>query len=343
MNEIFKENTANANMLYWAFTAWDDPKITELPDWMTYIVYGKEVCPETMTTHWQGYMELCHKYRASTLKNNFKKYFKVEKIKFLMRYPNSSGHANMLYCKKGAQPKDEWEDMKDAGESYGFNSLIVEFGEYKISQQGKRTDLKEVSELVKKNITVKQAIDEGHITGMPQLKTFQALLPYYEPPRKLAQPPIVHIYWGSTGCGKSHAAREFLGEDHHEHSYNKDWWQGYDGEKKVLFDDFRDDQVPFSKLLKILDKGPIVVECKNGSRQLQANVFVFTCPKHPKDWYMDIKEDINQLMRRITHIEYFNKPFEINNKYFLTEKELDERKEKNRGFNSYDALCVGRK
>ncbi len=149
-------------------------------------------------------------------------------------------------------------------------------------------------------------------------------------------PPVVHWYWGATGTGKSCAVASAVAEneenlgrllearssgtqaagDGEELGVHGDggpaywhpggkWWQGYDGHRVVVFDDFRPKDMPFNILLRIFDSKPLWVEYKGGSRQLRATEFYVTCPKPPEDCYLEAGEEIEQLTRRVTDVKEF--------------------------------------
>lgn len=114
------------------------------------------------------------------------------------------------------------------------------------------------------------------------------------------------IYWvhGPTGCGKSRWCYDqspgayWKATDHF-------WWDGYDGVSDVIIDDYRADFCKFHVLLNLLDRYPYQVQVKGGTLQFNARVVYITCPSHPTVmWASRTAEDLNQLLRRITHIKY---------------------------------------
>ncbi len=72
-------------------------------------------------------------------------------------------------------------------------------------------------------------------------------------------------------------------------------------------DDYRTGMCPFSDLLTILDRYPLIVEGKNTNSNLSALVYVITTPYRPEvTWHSRTPELLNQLIRRITHIISFD-------------------------------------
>lgn len=121
----------------------------------------------------------------------------------------------------------------------------------------------------------------------------------------------VYVFWGATGCGKSHTAWEQGGLD----SYPKDpctkFWDGYRGQEHVIIDEFRG-TISISHILRWLDRYPVLVEIKGSSVVLKAKKIWITSNLHPKDWYPQLdQETTNALLRRLT-ITHFQNPFNLN-------------------------------
>lgn len=113
--------------------------------------------------------------------------------------------------------------------------------------------------------------------------------------------PDKKVYWvyGPTGTGKTTFAYS-LGP--HYTKLPGNWWQDYAGEDVVVFDEFRPDFAPWSKLLFWFDNRSFPAETKGSYVHVTATKMVVTCPMHPEEMFADVKEDINQLLRRLTII-----------------------------------------
>lgn len=97
-------------------------------------------------------------------------------------------------------------------------------------------------------------------------------------------------YWGDTGTGKSKKAYEGLDSDQVlfiAKSGQQLWFDGYRGQRRVVFDDFRKDWCTFHYLLQLLDRYPIDVPVKGGFVPWRPGEIVITCPQHPRDLYTD--------------------------------------------------------
>lgn len=129
---------------------------------------------------------------------------------------------------------------------------------------------------------------------------------YSEAPRDPSRPPDVRWYHGSTGSGKTRAALEEF-PDAWVSMPNGKWFDGYDAHKVAVLDDFRKSWCDYSMLLRLLDRYPLRVETKGGSRQWVAEVIIVTCPWAPDVLYGGAyyEDKIEQLLRRIGTIKLF--------------------------------------
>lgn len=140
---------------------------------------------------------------------------------------------------------------------------------------------------------------------------------YYDRPRDSEIIPKVEIYYGVTGSGKSYKAFQ-----EHPNAYRKmqgRWWDGYKGEKVVIIEDFRPPSpdewkssevksISLDEWLRILDRYPMKIEYKGGSRQLQANHFIFTSNFPPNEWFVGHTQ-FPAFCRRVSRILHF--PFRL--------------------------------
>jgi len=84
----------------------------------------------------------------------------------------------------------------------------------------------------------------------------------------------------------------------------KGWFNGYNGEEVILFDDYRGSVMQFHALLNFIDR-PKRFPVKGGYVENTAKFLFITSPEHPVNWYktfMSIENDWNQLSRRINNI-----------------------------------------
>ena len=143
----------------------------------------------------------------------------------------------------------------------------------------------------------------------------------------------VAVYWfyGETGSGKTLCARQFM-EDHCAgdwffHTGSFQWMDGYDGQRGVLFDEFRRNQLTDNQgmawLLKITDRDRFLVPVKGSMVIFVADFIVITSNIDPVamftyrrlgrsgDYEDYVDDHVNQLVRRIRTIAEFRRNDEL--------------------------------
>lgn len=134
---------------------------------------------------------------------------------------------------------------------------------------------------------------------------------YKDKPRYLHEAPEVLIYFGITGSGKSHKAYEENPGAYRKIMAGK-WWDGYDAQQTVIFEEFdpgAKDEIQLPEILKILDKYPYRCEIKGGAVQLKANKFIFTTNINPLTWWPGHIQRA-AFRRRVTNIYLFPEKFD---------------------------------
>lgn len=239
-------------------------------DDVTYAVYGFEV-GENGTPHIQGYLEFKTSVRFTTL----------QKVLGNSHMEKRRGTAKQAadYCKKDGK-----------FEEYGT-----------LSSQGKRTDLYEVAEMVNAGSSIRDVAltyPVEYIRFHKGIEKYKAIT--IEPRNEV---PNVIVLYGSSGMGKSRQAREYVPGAYVHHPQQGMWFDGYEGQTSVIFEEFRG-QLPFGMLLSLLDRYDCKVQFKGGMIEFCATKIVITSPVHPREWYsLEGNDKINQLLRRITEIK----------------------------------------
>jgi len=271
-----------------------------------WICFGKEV-GATGTPHLQGAIVFKNPMAFSTMH----KISGLERAHFLPMY----GHPrdNLDYCSKGDQSHEEWTQLKTSGPNYGKNADVFEYGE--IPSEGKRTDITYAVERIHEGATMRElAQDPMTATVVAKYsKGLTLIRSLCVSPRNPENPPKVYWLWGKTGSGKTRCAtgfsRRYRPEEEAWISHGGGelkWFDGYDGQRVVIIDDFRSKGCKFAFLLRLLDRYPLSVEFKGGFVNWNPEVIIITSPQCPQDMFSvrgaKIPEDLAQLTRRLTRV-----------------------------------------
>lgn len=245
-------------------------------------VYQQEQCPDTGRKHYQGYVEFDSPTRLSRAREIL-----GDPSAHLESRRGTRAEA-IAYCEK--------TDTRVAGPWY--------IGSFPNTGQGKSTKLSEAIEVLKEH-GLKRAAEEYPAEFVKHHKGLDALTNLLAP-KRLDEIGVL-VLWGDTNCGKTHRAIAIAQELHMDY-YIKEpdtkWWDGYNGEKLVIFDDFKPGEgTPVAKMLRILDKWPCIVEVKGGTRHLQATHFIITSNYDPQDWLPSHDPHKEALLRRLDTIE----------------------------------------
>lgn len=280
----------------WCFTL-NNPvereKIKDDSPAIKYIVYQLEE-GASGTPHLQGFIQMhtaCSMERIKKLWCNC-----GATLRQKCRFVCCRAHLEIAQARDLGKARDYC--MKDEGRLDG----PWEFGEWELPQQGRRSDIEAITEIA---IThgYKRCAMEMPSTFVKMHRGLKELVSVRAKSR--AEHPKICVLWGSTGTGKSHNARCLMPEDEDDYwvwdpSLGK-WFQGYEQQKYVIFEEFRG-QITFGQLLSVLDKYTAHVEYKGGSTKFVATRIVMTSPVHPKYWYESLATNdgqLDQLMRRL--------------------------------------------
>lgn len=235
-----------------------------------YIVIGKEV-GESGTPHLQGYVEFKGGKRFSTLKKI------CERIHWEVRRGTAVQASD--YCKKEGN--------------------FIEKGT--ISNQGKRTDILEATDLITDGNSLEEvalACPEVFVKYHRGLEALSNSLMKHR-----TEKPFITWVWGLAGRGKSHYCTE-----RHPNHYLKDgtkWWNNYKQEESILIDDF-DGKWPFRDLLRLLDKYKYQGQTKGGYVKINSPFIYITCEFPPSHFWEG--NALEQVVSRIDVIHELKGP-----------------------------------
>lgn len=238
---------------------WTDESVKIIVDHLEplsrYIVYGKEIGKKG-TPHLQGYCQLKDQTRRSAIKKILKGFW----------FAKAKGTAQQAsgYCKKD----------KD----------FYEFGVMK--KQGKRNDISDMYDMIKEgknDFEVQESNPNAYCRyykGLDRMK-----FNYHRFNFRGYSPVKVTILWGGAGAGKTRLALETDPMCYY-HTYNEghQWFNGYDGQKVILFDEFYG-QIRYSNFLKYIDGYRFRLPTKGGYTWKMWETVIICSNQNPEFWY----------------------------------------------------------
>lgn len=261
-----------------AAAVYKELKECDLPEEIQFIVFQGEECPTTKRKHIQGYVQLTKQLGFVRVKEIFGcDTMHLEAAK-------GSADDNIKYCTK---EETRWLPPVQRGEC---------------KRPGKRTDLEAVAGAIRGGAKLKELAENNPKEFMLYHKGMLAYKRVIKPPMPRAEPEVYFLY-GSPGCGKSRLVLELLKNDMEEGNvYFADdvkerWFDGYDGQNIVVFDDF-EGNFPIRSILRLLDRVPLQLPFKGGFCTIEATKFFFTSNHPPETFYNEVSHDA--WMRRIT-------------------------------------------
>lgn len=238
-----------------------------------YVVVGREECPDTKKHHDQGFV-----------------YFSGARgsIKGVAK---QLGKCHVECCQGNMDQNTDYCSKDDNVREFGVKPT-----------QGKRTDLKKIYENI---VAGEQTVDQLTVEQPEAYHQYGRTLNKLEDialRRRFRTSMTKGIWlWGPTGVGKSHRAFEnYSPETHYIYPNDGGWWDGYAGQKIIVFNEFRATETPYAELLDLMDKWPKT--CRRRGREpvpFLAEKIIITSRLHPNEIYYEAEDPhIEQLKRR---------------------------------------------
>lgn len=270
----------------------------------SYLVYGREI-GESGTPHLQGYMELKRQSRGSVLVKRF------PGVHFERRL-SPDNQSCIDYCKKGEQSHEEWDDLSTFGPNYGKGALVVELGTPRANGVHVKTVEDFRSDLLSGQITPEQIAIEH-----PQLycRFYKAICTTYDEGRRSVRrnwETNCEWHFGKTGVGKTRYLYDKFAEQIEAgevYFFNPDhgWFDSYKGQSICIFDDIREEDIPYNQVLKLTDRYHYEVARRGRCMQpWLARECYFTSSRPPWEVYTfqnATGDSISQLLRRVKVFE----------------------------------------
>lgn len=253
---------------------------------MSYLVYQREVSPETGRDHFQGYVQLAKKLRLSGIKALFPEGTHFER----QRAKNNKDAAD--YCKKEAS-------RKPGTQPYEHGVMIT---------KGGRSDLAEVCAKVVAGVPMTTIMEDDPATYVRNYRGLQQLQMSLTPKRTWKSE--VFLIWGATGTGKTRYVH-----DREPDLFTKSdpkWWCGYSGQEAVLIDDvvwphpgvvdFHLHEMTRQQVLQLFDRYDYQVPVKGGSARFVARRIYLTSNFDPQPW-LDTQPEVARRVTEVLHFE----------------------------------------
>ncbi len=257
--------------LHWCFTL-NNPTINEddIRDELEeigvdYAVWQLEE-GENETAHFQGYVAFTAKKRLSAVRSLF------------------GGVAHWEICRGTPTQNRDYCTKKETriGDFCEIGTLPA--------PKGARHDLAELHNALKAGLTQTQYVEQFFSIFVRHPNLVPNYLAATIPERDSTNPIHSWLLIGPPGTGKSRLARAIgknLGDGAiFEHCLGK-WFDGYGGQRTVLFDDFCGSSLPFTQFKRLVDRYPVRVELKGLSCPMAATNFIFTSNSEPKNWWKE--------------------------------------------------------
>lgn len=179
---------------------------------------------------------------------------------------------------------------------------VVEHGQRPEGGQGSRNDLESLKNDLRNGVPM-AVISDTHFSNFIRYhRGIEKYVSLNRIPRNWVCSVIV--YWGRTGTGKTRAVHENA-TSLYTHVGGQ-WFDGYDGQKQVLFDDFSGADFKLPYLLKLLDRYPMQVPVKGGFVNWAPEEIYLTSNLNPNVWFPNAhREHVAALNRRFTFVYHF--------------------------------------
>lgn len=155
--------------------------------------------------------------------------------------------------------------------------------------QGHRTDLDEVTAAIKSGASKRKICEDFPVAAVKYSKGLDYLRHTLDSCPKWRNLTVWWV-WGKTGTGKTRMAMDSVDDPTKIHIVHSDgqWWDGYDGQDSILFDDFYG-QIKLCTMLRYLDGHPLQLPIKGGFVYAKYTKVWITSNVHYQDIYKNEK------------------------------------------------------
>lgn len=298
------------------FTWWIcDETITEWPQHIyaglySYIVFQMEKCPTTGRYHFQGYMQFEKNQHLATVykKNPIRKDPDGNLLSGAwLRVCRGSSDQNVAYCTKEdtrVSPEYMWE--------FGERRNIAAAAKSRVRNPTDRMISEVLDGVFDPTLRVNQIEMIKHKQHYENAKRLHAELTRSH---LVFEETRVFVHWGASRSGKSHNAQhacyrynpqtksceiiDYCNEEVEGPTYEvpapradgTPWFDGYDGEHRIWFDEVTPGKFGIAEILKICDLRSQQVQVKGGFTLRNWSEIHFTSNIHPCKWFPQATEE----------------------------------------------------
>lgn len=260
----------------------------------TYFVYQRETAPTTGRQHLQGFVQ----FPSRLTLNEVQQVFEDPQLHLEVR--RGTVREAIAYCTKA-------ETRTSEGTAWGNPNY-----------QGRRTDLAEFRDAVKRGAPETELLDEfpDVIAKHPRFSYDVRRIVSTERASTIQRSGRrVYLLVGGPGTGKSSFVWDHYGTELWTFpvggSKGSSFFDGYYGQRVAFFDEFYG-QVPFTLLNQITDRYPVNVQVKGGFTAWVPEIVFIASTRPPEIWYPQIydraPEVYQAVMRRIRAVVTFPIP-----------------------------------
>lgn len=239
---------------------------------VTFVTWQIETAPTTGNTHVQMYIEF-----NTVVRNTY--------VQQLFAIPRSVYAAPRAGTRDGCIQYCHKEDTRQAG------PFTIGDQEQTAPQQGNRTDVQDIHSMIAsgaRSSEIYTAFPNAYMRMVNGVRHAMAVVRQRDAPRE--RDIRVIVLYGQTGTGKTFGIVNQPNCDLYtidssmlQANTGNVWWDGYEGEKHVLFDEYND-WFNIAGLLKYLDRYAMRIQSKGSSTVAYYNTLYITSNKAPWEW-----------------------------------------------------------
>ena len=263
---------------------------------VTYVSYQIERAPDTGKLHVQGMISFKNPKGMSLVKHTIGNEPHVE----ICKDPVKAAEYTQKAETRVAGPWEHGE--KPVGKGKKKVKVMEEI--YKAVKSGRRT-----SDMVDAN--------PGFIAHGNAIKLARFCVNETHSDRQRLKALKVILSYGETDLGKTYSAINFIAKDGDYYIVSPPmvkggavWFDGYEGQKTLILDDWDGQCIPISSLKRWLDVYKLQLQVKGGYTWAEWDTVVITSNLHPNRWFINFDGTENSAIvqpfrRRITEIRHY--------------------------------------